>query len=82
MTTLTLIPAKKSRRADFWPDDDYDVRCDGQVVGRVFRPPQAPTEQPWFWTIVAGIPMSIHNRGYATTREEAMAAFNAAWVVG
>jgi hypothetical protein len=37
----------------------------GKVVGRIMRHPQAPKDQPWFWTITAReIPPSIHNRGY------------------
>jgi hypothetical protein len=32
-----------------------------------------------FWTITARVPQYPHDRGYAATREEAMAAFKAAW---
>src|SRR5262249_58847643 len=53
----------KSRGADHWSKDDYDVRLDdarGPVVGRIMRHPQAPQGQPWFWTITArGRPQSI-----------------------
>jgi hypothetical protein len=42
-TTLLLIPAKKSRGGEFWPDDDYDVRDDGRrVVGRIFATYKVP----------------------------------------
>ena len=37
--------------ADYWDNDDYDVRlgdASGQVIGRIFRQPRAPMEQPWF----------------------------------
>jgi hypothetical protein len=75
---LTLIRASKSRGGDHWSPDDYDVRDDaGRVVGRIMLHPQAPKDQPWFWTIVEGIPHSIHNRGYAVSREQAMADFKA-----
>ena len=77
---LTLIRANKSRGGGHWSDDDYDVRDNpGRVVGRIMLHPQAPKDQPWIWTIVEGIPPSIHNRGYAASREEAMAAFKARW---
>jgi hypothetical protein len=40
----------------------------------------ASRETPWFWTITARVPQCPYDRGYAATREEAMAAFKAAWV--
>jgi hypothetical protein len=48
---LVLVSARKSRGADFWDKDDYDVRLGdrrGPVVGRIMRHPQAPEAQPWF----------------------------------
>jgi hypothetical protein len=42
--------------------------------------PQAPEDQPWFWTITAlEFPPSVYNKGYAATREQAMADFKARW---
>jgi hypothetical protein len=55
-TQLVLVSARKSRVGDHWDKDDYDVRlgdASGPVVGRIMRHPQAPEEQPWFWTITA-----------------------------
>jgi hypothetical protein len=55
-TKLVLVSARKSRAADHWDKDDYDVRLgdgSGPVVGRIMRHPQAPEAQPWFWTITA-----------------------------
>jgi hypothetical protein len=76
---LTLIRANKSRGEGQWFDDDYDVFNEGKVIGRVMRHPQAPPDQPWFWTIVQGILPSIHNRGFAVSREQALADFKARW---
>jgi hypothetical protein len=39
--------------------------------------PHAPEGQPWFWTITARAPQSTHDRGYAVSREHAMADFKA-----
>jgi hypothetical protein len=38
-----------------------------------------PRETPWFWTITERVPQSKLDRGYAATREDAMAAFKAGW---
>jgi hypothetical protein len=47
----------------------------------IMRHPQAPEEQPWFWTITAREqPPSVYNRGYATSREQAMRYFKARYV--
>ena len=81
---LVLVSARKSRGADYWDKDDYDVRlgdASGGVVGRIFRQPRAPKEQPWYWTITAREqPPSVYNRGYAANREQAMRYFNARYL--
>jgi hypothetical protein len=76
-TTFTLVRTDKSRGGG---DDDYDV-CDGdKVVGRIVRHPQAPMEAPWFWVIVAqGRKRSLSDRGYAVSREQAIAQFRTQW---
>ena len=58
---------------------DYDVLEDGVIVGRIFKVPIAPKDQPWMWA-------SGHNgdyrraaHGYEATREAAMAAFAKSW---
>jgi hypothetical protein len=66
LNQFVLVKARKSRGGEWWSTDDYDVRVNaGKVVGRIMLHPQAPKDQPWFWTITAReIPPSIHNRGY------------------
>jgi hypothetical protein len=37
--------------------------------------------QPWFWSITAmDYPPSVYNKGYSSTREQAMADFKAVMV--
>ena len=79
-TTFTLIRTIKSRGGG---NDDYDV-CDGdKVIGRIVRHPQAPMEAPWFWVIEAeGLGRSwLTDRGYAVSREHALAQFRARWIL-
>src|SRR5262245_53877438 len=70
-TTFVLVRTNKSRGGG---DDDYDV-CDGEkVIGRIARYLQAPKKAPCFWTIIAeGRKRSLSDRGYAVSREQAMA---------
>jgi hypothetical protein len=45
--------------------DDYAVVDGKRVIGRIFLHPQAPTAEPWVWTITAREqPSSLYNRGY------------------
>jgi hypothetical protein len=77
-TIFTLVRTDKSRGGG---DDDYDV-CDGdKVIGRIVRHPQAPMEAPWFWVIVAEgfTPSWLMDRGYAVSREQALAQFRTQW---
>ena len=62
------------------PADDYEVfDANRRSIGRIMLHPQAPAGMPWFWAITARVPQYPNDRGYAVTREEAMAAFKAAW---
>jgi hypothetical protein len=83
-TKLVLVSARKSRGADHWDKDDYDVRLgdgNGPVVGRIMRHPQASEGKPWCWTITAREqPPSVYNHGYAASREQAMRYFQARYV--
>jgi hypothetical protein len=42
MGQLVLKRATASRPSGEWNDDDYDVLCDGVVVGRIFKVNAAP----------------------------------------
>ena len=60
--------------------DDYAVLDeDRKPIGRIMLHPQAPPGRPWFWTITARAPQHPHDRGYAESREQAMADFKTAW---
>jgi hypothetical protein len=77
---LILKRASASRPSGEWNDDDFDVLAGGLVVGRIFKVSAAPVGMPWMWTLAFG----YHEdrtpvRGYAATREAAMAAFAKSW---
>ena len=77
---LILKRAKVSRPSGQWRDDDYDVICQGAVVGRVFLSPGAPADKQWMWTLAYGYHEDhTPTHGYEATREAAMAAFAKSW---
>jgi hypothetical protein len=51
----------------------------GQHIGRIMWTHAAPEDRRWFWTITARVPQNAYDRGYAATREDAMANFKARW---
>jgi hypothetical protein len=63
-----------------WNQDDYDVLEDGVIVGRIFKVPIVPQDQPWD---VGQRPQRRDTaraaHGYEPTREAAMAAFAKSW---
>src|SRR5262245_24807267 len=70
---LALKRASTSRRSGEWNDDDFDVVCDGSVVGRIMKAAAVPVGMSWMWTFAFG-----HHEdrtpahGYAATRAAAM----------
>jgi hypothetical protein len=54
LNQFVLVKAHKSRGGAHSSPDDYDVRdSHSKVVERIMHHPQAPQDQPWFWTITA-----------------------------
>jgi hypothetical protein len=60
-------------------EDDIDVLADRKVVCRIFKA-DVSVARPWMWTLDIG-PYEHDSpiRGYAATREAAMAAFSKSW---
>jgi hypothetical protein len=54
MDQLVLKRASASRLSGEWSDDDYDVLCEGEVVGRIMKAEAAPVGQPWLLTLACG----------------------------
>ena len=78
---LIFKSARKSRPSGEWSADDYDVFEGERNVGRIKWTHAAQEDRLWFWTITARVPQSPYDRGYASSREEAMADFRAPWVL-
>jgi hypothetical protein len=51
---LTLKRASASRLSGEWNEDDFDVLCEGTVVGRIMKAAAAPIGTPWLWTLAYG----------------------------
>jgi hypothetical protein len=62
-----------------WKQDDFDVLEDGVVVGRIFKVPIAPQDQPWMWPSGHNGQIRRAAHGYEPMREAAMAAFAKSW---
>ena len=77
---LILKRASASRPSGEWNDDDFDVLADGVVVGRITKAAAVPVGMSWMWTLAFGHHEDrMPTRGYAATREAAMAAFAKSW---
>ena len=81
-TSFVLKRGKLYRSSGQWQDEDYDVRANGKLVGRLIhaKNTSGPPELRWTWSITA-IAQAIpgETNGHASTRAEAMAKFRAAW---
>ena len=69
---LKFVAASKNDDRDSFAVFDGE-RC----VGHIMLTPQSPQGKPWFWTIFRGAP-GVSDRGYAATREQAIAALEGA----
>jgi hypothetical protein len=76
MTALILKRSSASRPSGKWKNDDFDVLCDGAVVGRIFNAAASPAGSSWMWTLAFGHHEDrTPTHGYAATREAAMTTF-------
>jgi hypothetical protein len=76
---LLLKRAALSRPSGEWNDDDFDVLCNGDVVGRI-KANAAPVGEPWMWTLIFPHQEGrTPTHGYEATREAAMTAFAKSW---
>jgi hypothetical protein len=73
---LTLVGTSKA------DDRDSFAVFDGEdCVGHIMRTHKSPPGKPWFWTIFVSDRHNITvDRGYAATREQALADFEALWL--
>jgi hypothetical protein len=77
---LTLKRASAFRPSGEWSEDNYDVLCEGEVVGRIMKAAAALVGTPWLWTLAYGHHEDrTPTHGYEPTREAAMAAFARSW---
>ena len=73
---LTLVSASKADNRDSLAVFDGE-----DCVGHIMRTQKSPAGKPWFWTIfVSEAHSGTVDRGYATTRERAMADLEAVWL--
>ena len=74
---LTLVSASKADNPDSFAIFDGE-----DCIGHIMRTQKSPEDKPWFWTIfVEAAPGIVSDqRGYAATRKQAIANFEAEWL--
>ena len=77
---LILKRASAPRLSGEGNEDDFDVLCDGVVVGRIMKAAVVPLGRSWMWTLAFGYHEDrTPTHGYEPTCEAAMAAFAKSW---
>jgi len=49
---VLILKRASASSSGHWSDEDFDVLCNGAVVGRIFKANAAPVESPWMWTLI------------------------------
>lgn len=73
---LTIRRANVSAKGGHWRHEDYDVFDGEREIGRIYLVDGCDGKESWFW----GVSFQVTKRnsyGYATSLEEAKAAFRA-----
>jgi len=74
---LTIRPSRLPTTDGNPPENDYDVRFNGETIGRIYRTVNR-TPEAWFWGLIR-FPSEPANSGFAPSLEEAKAALKARW---
>ena len=73
---LTFVSASKADNRDSFAIFDGE-----DCIGHIMCTQKSPEGKSWFWTIFVGAaPGIVSDRGYAATREQAIADFEAEWL--
>jgi hypothetical protein len=78
-SALILRRANVSRKGGPWQHEDYDVFDGDREIGRIYLVDFEVGQETWFW----GVSFQVTKRksyGYATSLEEAKAAFRAEYL--
>src|SRR5262245_11579738 len=72
---------RRTTRPDSLIPEDFDVICDGAVVGRIFfTGDTSPRARAWFWGLAYSFRKGrTPTHGYEHSREASMVAFAKSW---